>query len=56
MQAWTWLTQNWTQVVAALGALVMASRILVKLTPTPQDDSLLEKIVNFLKGLGLKLD
>ena len=56
MQAWTWITENWTQIVAALGALVMGSRIIVRLTPTPQDDSFLEKIVNFLKGLGLKID
>ena len=56
MQAWTFLTQHWTEIVAALGALVMGSRIIVRLTPTPQDDSFLEKIVNFLKGLGLKID
>lgn len=56
MQAWTWITENWTQIVAAVGGIVLASRIIVKLTPSPADDSLLEKIVNFLKGLGLKLD
>jgi hypothetical protein len=56
MEAWTWITQNWTQVVAAVGGIVIAARIIVKLTPTPQDDSFLEKIVSVLKGLGLKLD
>ena len=56
MEAWTWITQNWTQIVAAVGGIVIAARIIVKLTPTPADDSFLEKIVNFLKGLGLRID
>jgi len=56
MQIWNWLTQNWTEIVAAVGGIVLAARIIVKLTPTPADDSILEKIVNFLKGVGLKID
>jgi len=56
MNTWTWITQNWTSVVAAVGGIVLSARIIVKLTPTPADDSALEKIVNFLKGLGLKID
>lgn len=56
MQIWTWITENWTQIVAAVGGVVLAARIIVKLTPTPKDDSFLEKIINFLKGLGLKID
>jgi hypothetical protein len=56
MEAWNWITQNWTQIVAAVGGIVLAARIIVKLTPTPADDSFLEKIINFLKGLGLKID
>ena len=55
MQIWTWITSNWTEIVAALGALVLASRIIVKLTPTPRDDSALEKVINFLKGVGLHI-
>jgi len=56
MQIWNWITANWTQVVAAVGGIVLAARIIVKLTPTPADDSILEKIVNFLKSVGLKID
>jgi hypothetical protein len=33
----------------------LAARIIVKLTPTPVDDSFLEKIVNFLKTVGLNI-
>jgi len=55
MNAWNWITSNWTEIVAAIGAIVIAARVIVKLTPTPADDSVLEKIVNFLKGLGLHI-
>ena len=55
MQIWTWITSNWTEIVAAVGALVLASRIIVKLTPTPRDDSALEAVINFLKGVGLHI-
>lgn len=55
MNAWNWITSNWTEIVAAVGAIVIAARVVVKLTPTPADDSILEKIVNFLKGLGLHI-
>jgi hypothetical protein len=56
MNVWNWITSNWTEVVAAVGGIVLAARIIVKLTPTPADDSVLEKIVNFLKSVGLKID
>jgi len=55
MQIWNWITSNWTEIVAAVGGVVLAARIIVKLTPTPADDSFLEKIVNFLKGVGLNI-
>jgi DUF1009 family protein len=55
MNAWNWITQNWTEIVAAVGGVVLAARIIVKLTPTPKDDSLLEKVINFLKGVGLNI-
>jgi len=55
MNAWNWITSNWTEIVAALGAIVIAARVVVKLTPTPKDDSALEKIVNLLKSAGLHI-
>ena len=55
MQIWNWITSNWESVVAAAGAVVIAARLIVKLTPTPADDSVLEKVVNFLKTLGLHI-
>jgi hypothetical protein len=55
MNIWNWITANWTEIVAAIGGIVLAARIIVKLTPTPADDSALEKVVNFLKTLGLHI-
>lgn len=42
--------------MAVVGAVIVLARIIVKLTPTPSDDSVLEKIVSVLKTLGLHID
>jgi cytochrome b subunit of formate dehydrogenase len=55
MQIWTWITSNWTEIVAAVGGIVLAARIIVKLTPSETDNVWLEKIINFLKGVGLHI-
>ena len=55
MNIWNWITANWQEIVAAVGGVVLAARIIVKLTPTPADDSFLEKIVSFLKTIGLNI-
>ena len=55
-QTMNWFTQNWETLVAGAGAVVMLSRIVVRLTPTPKDDTVLKRIVDFLKALGLKID
>ena len=51
-----WITNNMTTIVAIAGAIVILARIIVKLTPTPADDSILEKVVGFLKAVGLHID
>lgn len=50
-----WVLTHWQDIVAALGGIVITARVIVKLTPTPADDSILDKIVNFLKHIGLHL-
>ena len=55
MNIWNWITSNWTEVVAAAGGIVLVARIIVKLTPTPADDTILEKVVAFLKTVGLNI-
>jgi hypothetical protein len=51
-----WLTNNWQTLTAGAGAVVIIARILVKLTPTPVDDTWLARVVSVLKTLGLKID
>jgi hypothetical protein len=50
-----WITENFANIMAVVGAVVVLARIIVKLTPTPADDSILEKVVKFLKAVGLQI-
>jgi len=51
-----YITTHWQDIVALAGAVVLGARIIVKLTPTPVDDTILKKIVDFLKTVGLHID
>jgi hypothetical protein len=51
-----WVTENFTSIVAIAGAVVILARLIVKLTPTPADDSILEKVISVLRTLGLHID
>ena len=48
-----WILANIEQIVAIAGGVVMLARLVVKITPTPKDDTALEKVVGVLKHLGL---
>ncbi len=50
-----WIRANWLQLVGIVGGVVLVARIVVKLTPTPKDDSVLEKVVAFLSAVGLHI-
>lgn len=50
-----WILNNWQEIVNAMAAVMIGARIIVKLTPTPADDTLLAKAVDVLKTLGLHL-
>jgi hypothetical protein len=50
------ITQNWQTITAGAGAVVMLARIVVRLTPTPADDTALARVIDVLKAIGLKLD
>ena len=49
------ITQNLPSIMAIVGAVIVLARIIVKLTPTPRDDSILDKIVSVLKAVGLHI-
>lgn len=51
-----WITENFTNIMAVVGAVIVLARVIVKITPTPADDSILEKVVSVLKTLGLHID
>lgn len=50
-----YVVNHWVEIGAAVGLIMGAARIIVKLTPTPKDDSILEKIIAFLKHVGLNV-
>ena len=50
-----WLINHWQEVVNAMAGVMIVARIIVKLTPTPADDTVLAKVVDVLKALGLQL-
>ena len=52
----TWITENFVNIMAVVGAVIVLARVIVKLTPTPADDTILEKIVSVLKAVGLHID
>lgn len=48
-----YLKENWEEIIAIWGGVVLVARLIVKLTPTPKDDDFLAKIVGLFKQLGL---
>jgi len=48
-----WITDHWESLIAIIGGLVIAARLIVKLTPTPRDDAFLAKLITILKHIGL---
>lgn len=42
------IINNVDSVFAVIGGIVSVASIIVKLTPTTKDDSVLEKVINFL--------
>ena len=49
----SWLQANWKDVLAIIGGVVTVASIIVKLTPSQKDDSVLEKIIKILAALSL---
>ncbi len=48
-----WFVQNWTTVLNIIAYIISAASLIVKLTPTPNDDTALAKIIDILKKLAL---
>lgn len=54
-QALLFLKAHWVELGVAAGYVVAAARLIVKLTPSPADDTALASVIAFLKHLGLYL-
>ena len=48
-----WITAHWKDILATIGAVVLAASAIVKLTPTQKDDTILAKVIKVLAALGL---
>ena len=48
-----WITTNWKDILAVIGASVALATAVVKLTPTLQDDNALAKVIKVLSALSL---
>lgn len=48
-----WIMAHWKDILAVIGGVVTVASIIVKLTPTPKDDSFLAKVIKILAALGL---
>lgn len=50
-----WITENYQDVLAAIGAIYVAASAVAALTPSDWDDSLLSKVGRFFDRVGLNL-
>lgn len=51
-----WIMEHWVEIGAGFGLIMGLARIVVKITPTPKDDKVLEGLVKLLKTLALHVD
>jgi|AntAceMinimDraft_6_1070360.scaffolds.fasta_scaffold08582_5 hypothetical protein len=51
----TWITENWTTILAALGGVYGVATVIATLTPTGKDDSFLAKVGAIADRIGLQL-
>ena len=48
-----WMHNHWKDILAIIGGVVTLASLIVKLTPTQQDDAVLNKIIKILSALSL---
>ena len=51
-----WITSNFANIMAVIGAVIVLARLIVKLTPSNIDNVWLDRVVSVLKTLGLHID
>lgn len=48
-----WIQAHWKDILAIIGGIVTVCSLIVKLTPSQKDDTVLAKIIKILAALGL---
>lgn len=48
-----WVVEHWKDLALIVTGIISAASVVVKLTPTPVDDAVLEKIVKICEVLAL---
>ena len=48
-----WIIENWAYILSGILGVIVVASIIVKLTPTTKDDSVLGKIVGVLDKLSI---
>lgn len=48
-----WCTAHWDEVLAVIGGIVALATMIVKLTPTQKDDSVLASVIKFLAAFSI---
>lgn len=54
-EIYNFLSENWTNILAAIGAIYTAASAVALLTPTDKDDTFLDKVGYWADRIGLKL-
>jgi len=52
----SYITQNFTSIMAIIGAVIVLARLIVKITPSNIDNVWLDRVISVLKTLGLHID
>ncbi len=50
-----WITENWANVLTALGAVYAAATAVAAVTPTDKDNTFLDKVGKWADRIGLKI-
>ena len=50
---WNWIVTNWSYILSCFFGLIVVASIIVKLTPTTKDDSVLGKIIALIDHLSI---
>lgn len=49
----SWIMEHWKDILAIIGGVVAVASVIVKLTPSTKDDTVLAKIIKILAALSL---